>query len=389
MSALLALNAGSSSIKFALFDLAETPLAMPPLWQGQVSGLHGPQPRYQDGLADHPLPVEQASAIQSALQHILAQLPRHLGAQALAGVVHRVVHGGDRYVTPTRLDRSTLAALRSLIPLAPLHQPHALEAIEHCQGMLPGTPQLACFDTAFHHTLPEVEQLLPLPPELRQQGIRRYGFHGLSYQYLAQVLPQRHGDTAQGRLLCAHLGSGASLCAMQAGQSVATTMGFSALDGLMMGSRSGSMDPGVLLHLLDTAHYSPAQLADLLYRRSGLLGMSGLSADTRVLLQQEADHPGARQALALYVRRIVRECGALVAVMGGLDMLAFTAGVGERSAEIRRRICDGLAWLGISLDDSANNAHAPLISSPDSRIKVVVEPTQEEWMAATAARALL
>jgi len=285
-----------------------------------------------------------------------------------------------------RVDAAVLATLRGFIPMAPLHQPAALDAIEIFLREQPELPQVACFDTAFHTTLPAVESMLPLPrlaPELR-----RYGFHGLSYDYVAHHLHRRFGVEAGGRVLVAHLGNGASLCAMRNLRSVATTMGFSALDGLMMATRSGSIDPGVLLHLLEHERYTPQALTDLLYHRAGLLGVSGESADLRVLLAPQASQH-AHDAVALYVHRIVRELGALVAVLGGLDMLVFTAGVGEHSAEVRSRICGQFAWLGLRLDAAANGANAETISAGGSHVRVLVVPTNEEWVLASQALATL
>jgi acetate kinase len=292
------------------------------------------------------------------------------------------VHGGSKYAAPVRVDQDVLADLKGYIELAPLHQPFALQAIESLLAEVPDLLQVACFDTAFHSTLPTVEQMLPLPYALFERGIRRYGFHGLSYEYMAVALAERHGDLARGRTIVAHLGSGASLCAMHGLESVATTMGFSALDGLMMGTRCGAIDPGVLLHLMQADGFDLPRLTRLLYHESGLLGVSGLSASPQTLLEVEHRDPRARSALELYVRRIVREVGALTAVLGGLDMLAFTAGVGEHSAVLRERACSALAWLGIDLDVDANRANAPVISKASSQVRVVVEPTNEEWIGA-------
>jgi acetate kinase len=308
-------------------------------------------------------------------------------------VAHRVVHGGSKYLQPVRLDAAVLVDLKTYIPLAPLHQPFALDAVDVLLAADPGLPQVACFDTAFHHTLPRVEQMLPLPYAAWERGLRRYGFHGLSYEYLSVALPERHGERARGRTIAAHLGSGASLCAMQGLRSVATTMGFSALDGVMMGTRTGALDPGVVLYLMEVEQLTVAQVGHLLYHESGLLGVSGVSSEPRVLLAAEDrdDEVGerVRAALALYVRRIVREVGALVAVLGGLDLLVFTAGVGEHSAPIRERVCAALGYLGLVLDDPANARHAPWISAAQSRVGVAVEPTNEEWIAARDAAALL
>jgi acetate kinase len=294
-----------------------------------------------------------------------------------------VVHGGSKYTAPVRVDRGVLTDLQGYVALAPLHQPFALQAIEALLDEAPGLPQVACFDTAFHRTLPQVEQMLPLPHALWERGIRRYGFHGLSYEYMTLALAERHGAAARGRTIVAHIGSGASLCAMQGLESVATTMGFSALDGLMMGTRTGSLDPGVLLHLMEADGLDAPGLARLLYRESGLLGVSGRSASPKDLLEAEGDDPRAKMALDLYVRRIVREIGALTAVLGGLDLLAFTAGVGENSAALRERVCDALGWLGVRLDPAANRANAPTISEAASAVRVAVEATNEEWIAAS------
>lgn len=389
-SLVLALNCGSSSIKFAVFDCGRQPLPRVPLWSGSAQGIGGPTPTYGErGGPRMPLPAAQGQSYAAALRYIREALAERLAAGGLAVVVHRVVHGGERYGDPVRLDEAVLADLAACIPLAPLHQPHALEAIRLMLEAEPGIPQFACFDTAFHRSLPAVERLLPLPPEATDPSLRRYGFHGLSYAYLATVLPERHGGLARGRTIAAHLGSGASLCAMHELSSVATTMGFSALEGLMMGTRSGSIDPGVLLHLLQVEHYTPERLSALLYHESGLLGVSGLSSDLRVIAEAEPrqDEAGerARLALALYVRRIVREIGALTAVLGGLDLLVFTAGVGEHSALVRTRVCADLQWLGVQLDEEANARHAPVISRAGSRVRVAIEPANEEWLAATQA----
>jgi len=364
---ILVLNCGSSSIKYALFDPGVQPLSRKAVWSGSVEGICKDKPYH------------------TALQEVRASVVRQTGGQPPAAIVHRVVHGGAKYAAPVRVDAAVLDDLKRYIPLAPLHQPFALEAIEVLLAELPRIPQVACFDTAFHRTLPPVEQMLPLPHALRERGVRRYGFHGLSYEYLSVALPERHGAAARGRTIVAHLGSGASLCAMHGLKSVATTMGFSALDGLMMGTRCGALDPGVLLYLLEVEKLSLGDLTQLLYRQSGLLGASGLSPSPQVLLAAEATNPDARAALELWVRRIVREIGALTAVLGGVDMLAFTAGIGEHSAVLRERICAGFGWLGLELDAKANAANAATISRTASRILVTVEPTNEEWIAASHA----
>ena len=387
---LLVLNCGSSSIKFALFDAAAAQVPRRPLWSGRVEGIAGTRAQLVDGdAAAVPLSLDPARPYLDALQQVRALVMRRTGGRPPAAVAHRVVHGGSKYTAPVRLDESVLAELRGFVPLAPLHQPFALQGIELMLAQAPEVPQVACFDTAFHGTLPLVEQLLPLPHALWERGVRRYGFHGLSYEYLSIALAGKYGRAACGRTIAAHLGSGASLCAMRGLSSVATTMGFSALDGLMMGTRCGSLDPGVLLHLMQVDRLSVGELEKLLYRESGLLGVSGVSASPRDLLAVEDGNPRARAALDLYVRRIVRETGALAAVLGGLDLLVFTAGVGENSAVLRERICRALAWLGVELDDAANRAHAQTISTPRSRVRVAVEPTNEEWVAACHARGVL
>lgn len=382
---ILVLNCGSSSIKFALFDAAVRPLPRRPLWSGKVDGIGGRDPcLVEAGAAAVPLALVGAP-YPGALQAVRDFVESRTGGRLPVAIAHRVVHGGSKYTAPVLVDSRVLADLQGYIPLAPLHQPFALHAIEVLLAEAPGLPQVACFDTAFHATLPQVEQMLPLPSALRERGIRRYGFHGLSYEYMAVALAERHGNAARGRTIVAHLGSGASLCAMRELRSVATTMGFSALDGLMMGTRCGSLDPGVLLHLLDSDKLSVAQLTRLLYHESGLLGVSGSSSSPQPLLAAESRDPLARAALELYVRRVVREIGALTAVLGGLDMIAFTAGVGEHSAEIRKRICAAFDWLGVQIDDAANQANATTISGPASRVSVAVEPTNEEWVAAVHA----
>lgn len=380
---ILVLNCGSSSIKFALFDALPDPVPRAPEWRGQVDGITGDAPRFA-AQAQPPQPVrlDPAQPYHAALAHIRERVLAWLEGRRIVAVAHRVVHGGPRHFEPMRVDPTLLADLRSLIPLAPLHQPFALEAIETLLADRPDLPQVACFDTGFHHTLPQVERMLPLSWEAWTDGVRRYGFHGLSYEYMSIVLPERHGDLARGRTIVAHLGSGASLCGMQALRSVATTMGFSALDGLMMGTRCGALDPGAVLYLMASRKLSPEAVGHALYHASGLLGISGVSSDPRELLRCEAENPRAEAALALYVRRIVREIGALVAVLGGLDLLVFTAGIGEHNAPVRQRICDGLSFLGVALDPTANEAGAACISSAASRLAVAVEPTNEEWVAA-------
>lgn len=387
---ILALNCGSSSIKFAVFDRAQTPMSRQPLWNGKVDGIGGSAPTFgETGVAPGTVQLGRDRPYHDALHHIDERVRARLDGRRLKAVAHRVVHGGSRYFEPVRVDSTVLADLKTYIPLAPLHQPFALEAIAELLEASPELVQIACFDTAFHHTMPMVEQMLPLPWDAWKRGLRRYGFHGLSYEYISVALAERHGDRARGRTIVAHLGSGASLCAMQDLRSVATTMGFSALDGLMMGTRTGALDPGAVLYLMEIEKLSLEEVGHLLYHQSGLLGVSGVSSDPRDLLPLEDSNPRVQVALALYVRRIVREIGALTAVLGGLDMLVFTAGIGEHNAVLRERVCHALAYLGLSIDAAANEAHDRLISSKGSAVSVAVEPTNEEWIAATHANAML
>ncbi|MEY1588192.1 acetate/propionate family kinase [Burkholderia sp. Bmkn7] len=385
--ALLVVNAGSSSVKFALFAYPphDDP-ARRPLHEGEaVETGNGVSIRF-DAEPAVAWPLGASDPSRDVLARIATWIRGQLPHITVGAIAHRVVHGGARFMEPVVVDDAVLGALRTLTPLAPLHQPHGLDAIDVLRGALPGVPHVAVFDTAFHRTLPRTEQLLPLPHAWFDEGVRRYGFHGLSYEYLAVALDERFGARAHGRVIAAHLGSGASLCAMRDCRSVATTMGFSALDGLMMSTRCGALDPGVVLLLLEVGKLSGNALGRLLYHESGLKGVSGASGDPRVLLARAAagDAPAA-DALALYVHRIVREAGALTALLGGLDMLVFTAGIGEHSAVLRERICAALGWLGIDLDVCANAGHAQVVSSASSAVTVVVEPTNEAWIAARAA----
>ncbi|KKL35365.1 acetate kinase [Burkholderia contaminans FFH2055] len=389
--ALLVVNAGSSSVKFAVF--AYPPHGDParrPLHEGEaIETGNGVSIRF-DAAPGGTLPLRTGDPYRAVLAQVAMWIRVQLPHIALGAIAHRVVHGGARYVNPIVVDDAVLDALRTLTPLAPLHQPHSLDAIDALRDAFPDVPQVAVFDTAFHRTLPRAEQLLPLPHAWFDQGVRRYGFHGLSYEYLAVALDERFGARAHGRVIAAHLGSGASLCAMRDCRSVATTMGFSALDGLMMSTRCGTLDPGVVLHLLEAGKLSTDALGHMLYHESGLKGVSGASGDPRVLLACEAAGDAfAGDALTLYVHRIVREAGALVALLGGLDMLVFTAGIGEHSAVLRERICAALGWLGIDIDVGANADHAPVVSSASSAVTVVVEPANEAWIAARAAVGVL
>ena len=385
-SVILALNCGSSSIKFAVFDASTQPLPRAPLWGGKVQGIGGAAPTFDEtGRAPQPIGLDAEHPNTAALALIRERVLQWLQGRRLAGVVH----GGEHYFAATRVTQQVIDELRSYIPLAPLHQPFPLKAMSLLLAQHPDVPQVACFDTAFHRTIEPVEQMFALPRTAWERGVRRYGFHGLSYDYMSQALPERHGDMARGRTIVCHLGSGASLCAMRDLRSVATTMGFSALDGLMMGTRCGTLDPGAVIYLMQIEKLSLDEVAHMLYHDSGLLGVSGVSADPRELLPVESENERVRQALQLYVRRIVREIGALTAVLGGLELLVFTAGIGEHNDVVRARVCQQLGWLGVQLDAEANARHAAVISGADSRVRVGVEQTNEEWVAASQAARLL
>jgi acetate kinase len=384
------LNAGSSSLKFCVYRRPEGNAWLLEA-RGQVEGI-GTSPRFtaksDSGslLADHPL-GETVTDGGGALDALAAWLRSRYGGARVLGVGHRVVHGGAAFAGPTIVTPQVLAALRTLVPLAPLHQPHNLAAIEAVSERLPGVPQVACFDTSFHRGQPAVAELVPLPRGIRETGVQRYGFHGLSYEYIASVLPQRAPEIASGRVIVAHLGSGASLCAMKHGKSMDSSLGFTALDGLCMGTRPGALDPGVVLYLFQTLGLNASEVEAILYKQSGLLGISGTSNDMRVLL--ESDDPGARLAVDYFVYRAAKEIGALAAVLGGIDGLVFTAGIGENSPEIRRRICEASAWLGIDLDPDANTRKGPRISRASSRVSAWVIPTNEELVIARHTGALL
>ena len=384
----LVLNAGSSSLKFCVFE-------RPPgaAWRlearGQIEGI-GTTPRLSVKDAnDQSLAKKDVKVCDGheAVEALAAWLRSQYAGARVLGVGHRVVHGGAQFKGPTVVNEQVLDELRKLIPLAPLHQPYNLAAIEAVTHRLPNVPQVACFDTSFHRGQPAVAELVPLPRELRQQGLQRYGFHGLSYEYIASVLPQIAPEIARGRVIVAHLGSGASMCALKEGKSVDSTLGFTALDGLCMGTRPGSIDPGVVLHLVQGLKLSAKDIETLLYKKSGLLGISGISNDMRDLLGR--NEPAARLAVDYFVYRAAKEIGALTAVLGGVDALVFTAGIGENSAEIRQRICESSAWLGIELDQAANIERQTKVSSAGSKVSVWVIPTNEELMIARHTGALL
>ncbi len=379
----LVLNAGSSSLKFCVYERPEGgswALAS----RGQIEGI-GTKPRFsaKDGagarLDDEALDPSVKDG-RAALEALAAWLrTRHRGARVL-GVGHRVVHGGAKYAGPVVVTPDIVNDLRQLIPLAPLHQPYNLAAIEAVAERLPDVPQVACFDTSFHRGQPAVAEVIPLPREVCKGGVQRYGFHGLSYEYIASVLPDVAPSIAAGRVIVAHLGSGASLCALKNGKSIDSTLGFTALDGLCMGTRPGSVDPGVILYLFQELGLSVREVEGLLYKKSGLLGISGISNDMRDLIGRS--EPAARLAVDYFVYRVAREIGALAAVLRGVDGIVFTAGIGEHSAEIRRRICEASAWLGLDLDPGANDKHASRISTAGSKVSAWVIPTNEELVIA-------
>ena len=384
----LVLNAGSSSLKFCLFERPARES-----WRlgarGQIEGI-GTSPHLSvknaegERLADEDVSVQDGHESVAALA---AWLRSKYGGSRVLGIGHRVVHGGARFNKPTVVNAEVLNQLRELAPLAPLHQPYNLAAIEAAAERLPDVPQVACFDTSFHRGQSAVAELIPLPRELRMKGLQRYGFHGLSYEYIASVLPEVAPEIAFGRVIVAHLGSGASLCAMRRGKSVDSTLGFTALDGLCMGTRPGALDPGVVLHLFQGLNLTPKEVETLLYKKSGLLGISGISNDMRDLLG--TGEPAAHLAVDYFVYRVAKEIGALTAVLGGIDALVFTAGIGENSPEIRERICQSSAWLGIKLDKSANADGKSQISAANSKLSVWVIPTNEELMIARHTGSLL
>ncbi len=379
----LVLNAGSSSLKFGMYRRAEE-ASLVLVAKGQVEGI-GTRPRLSakdktgEPLVDQDLSADVHDGA-SALDQLAEWLSSNFDRESLVAVGHRVVHGGQQFARPALVTAEIVQELKALSPLAPLHQPFNLAAIEAVFGRLPGLPQVACFDTAFHRGHSAVADLIPLPEDLRARGLQRYGFHGLSYEYIASVLPQVAPEIAAGRVLVAHLGSGASICALDGGRSVDSSLGFTALDGLCMGSRPGGMDPGVVLYLFQELGMSTREVEDVLYRKSGLLGISGISNDMRALVS--SDEPAARLAVDYFVYRAAREIGSLTAVLGGLDGLVFTAGIGENDAEIRRRICEACAWLGVRLNIEANEESGPRITTGDSDVSAWVIPTDEELMIA-------
>jgi acetate kinase len=388
--AILILNAGSSSIKFELFKVvdgsAETRL------DGQMEGI-GASPHLiardarRQVLADQRWPGPDVADHVAALERIMEGIAPGIEGRRIIAVGHRVVHGGPDLADPMLVDDAAMATLRALMPLAPLHQPHNIAGIEAATRRFPGVPQVACFDTAFHRAHAWEADTFALPPEYYARGIRRYGFHGLSYEYIAQLLAEQDPALAAGRVVVAHLGNGSSLCAIHNGRSIDSTMGFTALDGVPMGTRCGQIDPGVLLHLMLAEGMDAAALTGLLYGNAGLKGMSGISQDVRDL-ENSAD-PRAAQALSHFTWRVRREIGALAAAMGGIDALVFTAGIGENARGLRARICEGLGFLGIAIDPDRNAANAPEIAPDGAATRVLVRPTDEEAMIARHVLALL
>jgi acetate kinase len=380
------INAGSSSLKFSFYEGEQ------PILSGQVDGIGahpsasatGPNGEKLDPPELGPKPPTVPSEVLPA---ILPWARDKLGNRRLAALGHRVVHGGMRYSRPARVTPELQAELEKLVPLAPLHEPFNLAPIKMAQQLNPGLPQVACFDTAFHRTAPEVEQAFALPYSFFDEGIRRYGFHGLSYEYIASVLPERAPEIANGRVVVAHLGNGCSACALRERTSIASTMGFTALDGLPMGTRCGELDAGVILHLIQQKNMQPDALVDLLYRRSGMLGLSGISSDFRELLA--SDEPRARFAIEVFCYRVAGNIASLGAALGGLDGVVFTAGVGENAAPVRAAICRACSWLGLELDEAANRDNKERISSPGSRVAAFVIKTDENLMIARHARRLL
>ena len=377
------INAGSSSFKFSVFvELGEGLLDR--IAFGEVEGTRSKPHFYARNRNYEKIDErcwEQEESVDVLLAFLVSWIEEHLAPNRLVGIGHRMVHGGAYYQQALLLSEESMARLRTLVPLAPLHQPRVLAALDALLARYPDLPQVICFDTAFHADSPRISQLYGLPISLSNEGLRRYGFHGSSYEYISDRLPQVDPRAAAGRTIIAHLGSGASMCALVGGKSVASTMGFTALDGLVMGTRCGVIDPGLLLYLMQEKGMTPKEVETLLYQESGLFGVSGgISSDVRDLLA--SDDPAAREALDLFVYRVVRETGSLAAASGGLDAFVFTAGVGEHSPEIRSRICEQLSWLGIRIDEDANRLGKARISTSDSPVNVWIIPTNEELMIA-------
>jgi len=390
MDTILVVNAGSSSVKFQIYSVEGEGKLRQQL-KGQIDGIAS-RPRLRvsgasgDPLADRAYPIEAVADVTAAMDIAGSWLRDELRIQPIA-VGHRVVHGGPDYDRPVMIDHGVVARLERLVALAPLHQPHNLAPIRSILANFPALPQVACFDTAFHRSHPAVADHYAIPHQLHAEGVRRYGFHGLSYEYVAKTLPKIAPEIAKGRVIVAHLGSGASMCALHGGRSVESTMGFTALDGLPMGTRPGQIDPGVVLYLISEKGMSASNVQNFLYRDCGLKGLSGVSNDMREL--QESEDAKAKLAVEYFVYRIGLSAGMLAAALQGLDAFVFTAGIGENSVSIRARAAEQLAWLGVALDPAENSRHARLISRSDSRIPVYVVPTDEELMIAQHTLSLL
>ena len=397
MDAILVLNAGSSSIKFAIFDQRGdgTSSGSGERLRGQIDGI-GDKPHFKAKTPDGKVVADEAVALhevatgnphERALAVLLGFIERFDPSLAVTAFGHRVVHGGPDFAAPLLLDEMTLGALDRFVPLAPLHQPHNLAGVRAALRAFPHALQVACFDTAFHRRQPWVADTFALPRHYYDEGVRRYGFHGLSYDYISRYLQKAHPELARGRVVVAHLGNGASLCAIRDGRAMGSTMGFTAVDGMPMGTRTGQLDPGVILYLLAEKGLDPAEIETLIYKESGLLGLSGISGDWRRL--EEAGKGPAADAMAYFTFRALREIGGLAASMGGIDALVFTAGIGENAQGLRQDIGQGLAWLGVAIDPARNASKAEIISTDASAVAVLVVPTDEEAVIAQHAQSLL
>jgi acetate kinase len=388
---ILVLNAGSSSLKFQVFEAGAVPRLV---FRGVYEGLAGGSARFAargaEGavLDDSSWDAGEAVGHEEALIHLVGWLRSRKGGLKLSAIGHRVVHGGEAHAGPALVDDAVLVELDKLVALAPLHQPHNLKPIRIVRRELPELPQVACFDTAFHRSQPEIAQMFALPREMRERGVRRYGFHGLSYDYIASVIDEYDARLREGRVIVAHLGNGASLCAMKAGVSIATTMGFSALEGLPMGTRCGAVDPGVIFYMLREMRLTPEEAERTLYTKSGLLGVSGVSNDMRQLRASASTNADARLAIDLFIYRITREIGSLVSALGGLDALIFTAGIGENDLATRAEVIEGVGWTGLALDRDANSRGGPIITSGKGPAAWVI-PTNEELVIARQVQSVL
>ena len=389
---LIVVNAGSSSLKFQVFNVLDG-MEPGPIWKGIYEGLGGSahflvRGSTGDVLDEMTWSPDHRLGHEEALKHLVSWLSRFREEHKPVAIGHRIVHGGEAYSGPVLVDDSVIRSLEAFVPLAPLHQPHNLEPIRIVRRLMPGMPQVACFDTAFHQTQSQVASMIALPSEMRKMGVRRYGFHGLSYDHISSVLKNYDPDLAEGRVVVAHLGNGASLCALKNGTSVATTMGFSALDGLPMGTRCGAIDAGVVFFMLREMKLTPEEAETILYTKSGLLGMSGISNDMRVLRAKSEANADAKLAIDTFIYRVTREIGSLIAALGGIDGLVFTAGIGENDEVTRAEVISGLAWAGFHLDASMNRTGGPRITA-ESGLGAWVIPTNEEGVIARQTREVL